>query len=398
MTEETKSVEQYLEDLEKGIESFNTKFEPVEMQFKTMTERIDALETKINTPETGAAPVVKDAEAEWTKAYCDYLHTGKQFDQEYFVGQVKDANPAKYKTLASDDLTTGGYFMPVTMSNRIIEALVNVDPFRGECAVETLRVGDTLEMLGEVGATLAAWTSERATRSATANLTLNKVSIPTHPMYAMPVLTQKMARMSSFDVEAWMVRKVTEYMGYLEGVAFLTGTGVGQPEGLITYAKSLAEGSTADERAIDSGATTSIPDTDCLISVQDLLDTRFQGNAKWYMARKTKTVLRKFTDGEGRYILQENITLGQPDTLFGKPIVYCDSMNTVSSGSTFTQEDIPIIYGDMRQAYQIVDVPNMISIRDEITTKGAVSLYTERMGVGGQVVNKLAYMALEIDT
>ena len=64
---ESKSVEQYLEDLEKGIETFNAKFEPINAQYKAMQERIDMLETKLNTPEAGplASPDVKAIDAAW---------------------------------------------------------------------------------------------------------------------------------------------------------------------------------------------------------------------------------------------------------------------------------------------------------------------------------------------
>jgi HK97 family phage major capsid protein len=394
MVEETKSVEQYLADLEKGIETFNTKFEPIEAQYKTMTERIDALETKMNTPEAGAAPTVKDVEVDWEKAYDRYLLTGKGYDQEYFVNQMKDFAPEKVKLLSSEVLTTGGYFMPASRSARIIERLLLLDPFRAAASTETLNVGDTLEFVTETGAVLAGWTSERAARAATLNETFGLLSIPTHPMYAMPQLTQKMARQASFDVEAWHMRRVSEYFAQIEGVAFISGTGSGQPEGMRT--RCTAQTGT---RTTPSGALTTIPDYDCIMNVQDTLADRYQANASWIMSRGTKNVLRKMSDGMGHYILEPSVTVGQPDTMLGKPIVYMPSMPApaILTG-IYAGHDIALIYGDFKQAYQIVDIPGMISIRDEITTKGQISLYVERMGVGGQVVDDLAYVGLEVDT
>jgi HK97 family phage major capsid protein len=400
--QQTKSIENYLEDLEKGIKTIDTKYESFADNFRTIDERIAAVETKMNTPEGGLAPEVKDVENDWAKAYYKWFIQGKNFDQETYVNQIKDADPEKYKTLSSDNLTTGGYWMPPTRSAKIIEALLILDPFRAAAAVETLSVGDTLEMVREVEGTLAGWTSERGTRAATANMTLGMVSIPAHPMYAMPVLTQKMARMSSFDVEAWHQRKVAEYFAYLEGVAFIAGTGVGQPEGIDVRAKALV-GATptallqGSDRSTNSGSATTIPDMDCLISMQDMLQDRYQANACWMMHRQTKSVLRRMTDGIGRYIVDENVNNSGLDTLFGKPILYMNSMTAPGTlPATYTVEDVPVIYGDMRQAYQIVDIPGMISIRDEITTKGQVALYVERMGVGGLVVDDLAFTCLRI--
>ena len=391
---ESKSIEQYLEQLEKGITSFNPKFESLEMSNKTMTERLDALETKMNTPEAGAAPQEKDLLNEWDQAYIKYIASGKDYDQDYFFDQTKDLLPESVKTIVSTSLPSGGYFMPPTRSAKIVESLLVLDPFRALASTTTLNVGDVLEMVTETSAVLGGWTSEVGTRTQTANLTFGLIKIPTHPMYAMPFITQKMARQASFDVEAWHQRKITEYFAYLEGVAFIAGTGVGQPEGLRVRATSQI-----GTRTTFSGAATTIPDYDCLMNVQDMLADRYQPNASWIMDRSTKNTIRKMQDGMGNYILQENVLLGQPDSLFGKPIYYMDSMPTATAGA-YTQHDIPIIYGDFKQAYQIVDIPGMISIRDEIThkTTGIIDLYVQRMGVGGQVIDDLAYVGLEIDT
>jgi HK97 family phage major capsid protein len=85
------------------------------------------------------------------------------------------------------------------------------------------------------------------------------------------------------------------------------------------------------------------------------------------------------------------------DMLLGKPIVYMPAMQNVAAAVSAVDQ-MPIAYGDFTEAYTIVDNPGMYSIRDEITTKGAVSLFTERLGVGGGVVNELAYVMLEIST
>ena len=397
---ESKSVEQYLEDLEKGIETFNAKFEPINAQYKAMQERIDMLETKLNTPEAGplASPDVKAIDAAWRKDYLNYILTGKSFDQDTHIEAYKDAVPEFAKEMISTNLTTGGYWMPATISQRIIDAIVNISPFRQLASVETLRVGDTLEMVTEVGAVLAGWTSESTVgRAATLTDTLGKLIIPTHPMYAMPTLTQKTARQASVDVEAWLVRKVAEYMAFLEGHDFILGNGVGMPEGINTRGVAHIAANTA-ARHTHSGAAVTIPDLDGVIDMQDKLYDRYQANASWLMHRTTKSVLRRLTDGMGRYVLEENVQVGQPDRLFGKPIYYMPDMSTVTTPPiTFTAQQIPIIYGDIRACYQIVDVPGMVQIRDEISTKGLVQLYTEKLGTGGQVVDDNAFVVMSVE-
>jgi HK97 family phage major capsid protein len=151
-----------------------------------------------------------------------------------------------------------------------------------------------------------------------------------------------------------------------------------------------------------TGTSAAINDFDVLITMQEALPEIYQQNACWIMNRSTKAYLRKFQDGMGRYMIEDNVQqqyglsseLPGPsrDMLFGKPIVYSPSMPNIGS-STY-----PIAYGDFTEAYTIVDNPGIYTIRDEITTKGAVSLFTERLGVGGGAVNELAYTVLTCQT
>ena len=343
----------------------------------------------METGDGGLPEEVKTIEAEWTKTVVNYVRGGHAFDQNHYIGEIKDIYPEYVKSFASDTLTTGGYWFPPTMLSRMIELQLALSPFRQLASVERLTVGDTLEVLAEVGTMAAGRVAERGTRSATTTMTLAKKVIPTDPIYAMPALTQKMARLAAFNLESWIARKVAEYYAYAEGVEFISGTGAdGQCEGLMT--RAAASGTSVV--SVNSGAASSIPDMDCLIEMQDTLGAngeKYMSNASWIMKRSTKTVLRKMMDGNGRYILEENVTKGQPDTLFGDPIYYMPAMDTAIVASHY-----PIAYGDFRQAYQIVDVPETVVVRDEVTTKGWISLYNERMGLGGGVIDDLAYVAL----
>ena len=411
---ETKSVEQLLNELQTGMTDYNSKmstdFDEFKAGQKTFNDRIDAIETKLNkAPGVVGNDKDDDIEMKWNSDFerslwqKGYLYNELDYIKEYVATHSKQEVPEYLKTIAGNDLSSGGYWLTPTISNRIIEKILLLSPMRNICSVETLRNGDELVMLGEAGTMPAGWTSERGSRASTDNMTLTEMRIPTHPMYAMPIMTQKMARIAAFDVEGWMTRKVAKYMAYLEGVAFVTGTGAGQPEGIITAANE--SGTSVVE--VDSGSASTIADFDCLIDVQETLPEQYQANACWVMNRATKAVLRKFQDGMGRYMLEENVqqqygisseVMGKStDMLFGKPIVYVPAMQDIKAAVNSVAQ-LPIAYGDFQEAYTIVDNPGIYTIRDEITTKGAVSLFTERLGVGGGAVNELAYVVLGIST
>lgn len=408
MAVEAKTMDQLVSEMSIGVADLNTKMSTKLDEFglaqKTLNDRMDTLETKGNMP-PGLVAKEKgdDIEEKWMAEYQHYLFTKSGYDEltwikEYVATHTKREVPDYIKTIAANDLTTGGYWMPSTMSNRIIEVIINTSPIRSIASVETLQNGDELTMVQEVGTMPCGWTSEVGARPATANMTLAEVKIPTHPMYAMPLMTQKMARLAAFNVESWMTRRVTEYYGFLEGVAFVTGSGTGRPQGLQTAANKAG----TNVVHVDSGAAATLPDFDCLINCQEHLPEQYQSNATWIMNRATKAGLRMMQDGLGRYILEENVMMGygvnatpiSRDLLFGKTITYVPAMQNVGAAVGGVNVK-PIMYGDFREAYTIVDNPGIYTIRDEITTKGLVSLFSERLGVGGGVVNEAAYIPIE---
>jgi HK97 family phage major capsid protein len=403
---EEKTMEQLIVELQTGVNDYSTKMEKqLADSQKLINDRLDKIETKQNTPPGGAAAVTdkKDIEGEWSTELVKYMWTKSGFDQlkyihEYVDTHTKSEVPDYLKTIAANDLTTGGYWLTPTVSNRILETILLIDPMRSVCSVETLRNGDELTMLGEVGTFPCGWTTEQGARAATANMTLTEKRIPSHPMYAMPLMTQKMARIAAFDVEGWMTRRVARSFANLEGIAFVSGNGVGQPEGILTAARRTGTAITHTA----TGAAASITDFDVLIDMQESLNEVYQQNAVWLMNRSTKAYLRKFQDGMSNYMLESNVQLNygvnavprSGDMLFGKPIIYVPSMDNVGAAVGGVNR-MPIAYGDFAEAYTIVDNPGMYTIRDEITTKGAVSLFTERLGVGGGVVDEAAITFLE---
>jgi HK97 family phage major capsid protein len=396
MAVEAKTMEQLVSEMSIGVADLNTKMSSKLDEFglaqKSLTDRMDTLETKGNMP-PGLVAKEKgdDIEEKWMEDYQHYLFTKSSYDEltwikEYVATHTKRETP------------TGGYWMPSTMSNRIIEVIVNTSPIRSIASVETLQNGDELTMVQEVGTMPCGWTSEVGAKPATANMTTAEVKIPTHPMYAMPLMTQKMARTAAFNVESWMTRRVTEYYGFLEGVAFVTGSGTGRPQGVLTAANKAA----TNVVHVHTAAAATIPDFDCLIDCQEHLPEQYQSNATWIMNRATKAALRMMQDGLGRYILEQNVMMGygvnatpiSRDMLFGHPITYVPAMQNIGAAVGGVNVK-PIMYGDFREAYTIVDNPGIYTIRDEVTTKGLVSLFSERLGVGGGVVNEAAYVPLE---
>ena len=81
-------------------------------------------------------------------------------------------------------------------------------------------------------------------------------------------------------------------------------------------------------------------------------------------------------NADGEYFLQRDITKAAADTLFGYEIVINEDMADIP---TTTEAGVaPILFGDFKRAYTIIDRTGVSTIRDAITVKGSVQFYTRR--------------------
>jgi HK97 family phage major capsid protein len=297
------------------------------------------------------------------------------------VQEMQALLPAEYKAMAVSQDIYGGYWVPPQLSDRLILYMYRFNPFRQIANVVTLPNSDVYEMVRETNAPEVEWIAERGTRAETGTTVLAKERIVTHSMYCYPKNTTKILRLASFNVEQWLMESVSRRMAWYEGVSFISGTGAGQPQGI--------NNSIALPQYVTSGSATTIPDLDPLICMQDTLLEQYQPEACWIMNRGTKSLLRQMKDALGRYILEPAVIAGQPDSLFGKPIYYMAAMPAVTTGSA------PIIYGNFKEAYTIVDNPAIQTIQDPFTAPGFVK-YLFQKDVGGSAVNPQAAIRLVI--
>ena len=385
------------------VNGATTKIDGIMEHFKTeelsRKEQMDVLSTKVDDALTAhnrtdipsGLSHKEELIALQNKDFQDWAMRGKEYQETEYA----ELGSFEKKMLSSDNLRTGGHWMPTTMYNAILEVVVRIDPMRAIANVVQLQDGDTLEGLYESGTLDASWTSERATVTEKDTPEIDKWQIPTHPMYVFPKITQKMARLGAFNVEQWLLGKYANAFAYLEGNAFLNGTGVGQPMGLMTVANK--DNTTVDH--IVTGANTSITSFDCLKEMKATLDEQYQAGASWIMNRSTFLVLDQMTDAIGHYMIQDSVSAGNDAygtpgqaQLLGKPVHFMYHMD-----SAVVEDHLPIAYGDFSKAYTVVDAPGAFVVRDEQTDFGRIIFKTERLGVGGDVIDTDAYNVLLVD-
>jgi HK97 family phage major capsid protein len=101
--------------------------------------------------------------------------------------------------------------------------------------------------------------------------------------------------------------------------------------------------------------------------------------------------MRKFKDGQGQYLWQPSLQAGTPESMMGYPIVRMEDISAVAANS------YSLAFGDLQQAYQIVDRVGIRVMRDPFTSKPYVKFYTTKR-TGGGLVNYEAIKLLKFGT
>lgn len=338
---------------ETDFKAYQEKSQAEELKIK---EKIDALEIKLKT--AAIAGMVGDAKERSleTKAFLNYIRKG-------FIA------PEEQKLMRVSEDVTGGYIAPIEFRARLIELLTELSPIRQIASVETIS-GSGVEFPKEgVDTVTAAWPDESLV-AGDYKFAMEKFE----PFELRALITPKRTLLedATFNVEEYIQRKTAEKFAKKEGAAFIAGNGVSKPEGLLANA-SIA--------AVPSGDANLLT-ADGIIKLIYAVPDYYAKNGKFVMQRSTVLAIRLFKEATtNRYLWEPSYQAGQPSTLLGYPIIEAVDMPAVAAGSW------PILFGDFRAAYMIVDRADVVMQRllEVYATQGLVGfLFWKR--VDAQVI------------
>lgn len=154
---------------------------------------------------------------------------------------------------------------------------------------------------------------------------------------------------SAFDVETFLARKLGERIGRRSARAWITGTGVDQPEGLTTNAPVGKQGTT--------GQTTSIIYAD-LIDLEHSMDPAYRNNgARFVLSDGLLKSIRKIVDSQQRPLWVPVPATGMPATINGIPYTVENSMPVPAANA------ISLLYVNPPAAFIIRTVLGVQTVR-----------------------------------
>lgn len=389
VTEKLGKIEQTLASFEDANQKATAAVLEAKKAAEEEKKHIDELEAKLNrlSLKGSSDPVERKAELKakvesWARAVVGANLVGVSNladDQRKALEEVA----AEYKAMGIANDTTGGYLAPAEYIREIIKGVTDVSPVRSLARVRQT-ASKAIMIPKRTGQFAAQWVADQGTKSETDGLRYGMWEIPTHEMFALIDISNQNLEDSAFNMESEISFEATEQFAVAEGAAFVSGTGVGRPEGIL-----VASGVTGN----NSGTATTIADVDGqangLLTLKYSLKSSYARNANWIMNRTTLGSVRKLKDSQKGYIWQPGIAMGAPNTIDGDPYVEVPDMPSEGAGL------VPVAYGDFARAYTLVDRIQMEMLRDPYTqATGGNIRFIFRRRLGGQVTLAEAFKKL----
>jgi HK97 family phage major capsid protein len=345
------------------IESDLDKYADMEKNVKAQADSTKAnqeamarLETIISRPDFGKGSPV---ESKAVQVFDKWLRKGKD-----------SLAPEELKVLTVSNDNTAGYLAPPEYVREIIKGIVEYSPIRSIARVRTT-TNRSVQVPKRTGEFAAQWVAEEGARAETTGYSVGLEEIPAHELYALVDISEQELEDSVFNLESEMNAEFVEQFAKAEGNAFVSGNAVGKPQGLLTNANvnNVAKGGAA-------------LDGDSMISAAHNVKAEYGRNGTYVMNRSTVSAVRKLKDGGGQYIFQPGLyQMGVGSNILGHPIVEATDMPNVAGGTK------PVLFGDFRRGYMIVDRVNLSIMRDPFTQAASGNVrYLARRRVGGQVI------------
>lgn len=371
-----------------------TQYEAMENELQAVqrTQQIQSRNAAYNVvryPAGVPAPArnAGDDRTDLDRAFNHYLRTGRPNN---------DLTMAPTNAQGEDTSAGGGYLVPTSFRQKIVDRMVAFGGFGNEVETITTDTGSPLDFgtLDDTANT-GGIAAEHAAPASGADLVFGKKSLGSYRYTSagagsnLPLrVSTALIRDAAFDIEALVANKLAERIYRKQAPHWVTGTGVGEPLGI------LADSFTKD---VDLG-TADTPDYEDLVNLEDALDAAYEPNAKWLMKKNTWSQLRLIVDTAGRPIIQDStagISGRPPRQLLGYPVVLDQAAPTLSSaGITF-----PVAFGDFRESYvrRFVGGVNVLVNPYSRQANGEIE-YTGEMYADGLVQNRNSYVILRNNT
>ena len=306
---------------------------------------------------------------------------GEFFQKVYEAGNGLGIDPRLMHTrnLGESFGDAGGFlvpeeFRPDLMMIPLEQSIIRPRAFTMPMSSQSLRipaVKDTSHATNVFGGVSASWGSEAEDISSSTNQpAFGQVVLDAHKLTGYTVVSNELVQDSAIAVDTLLSRMFGEAIAYFEDVAFISGTGAGQPQGilnsecLVTVAKETGQ-----------AATTILKEN--LDKMYARLLPSSHGNAVWIANPDIFPQLASLSQSVGTGggpVWVSQMAGGPPTSIYGKPVIFTEKAQTLGTVGDIMLVDLSYYLIGDRQALTTSASPHV-----RFTTQETVFLFSERL-------------------
>lgn len=220
-------------------------------------------------------------------------------------------------TMSVGTSAQGGYTVPTEVATSVADALKDFGGMRAVSEVFRTAQGNDINFPTSDGTSETGELIGENTTATGADPSFGVVTLKTYKFSSKVVACPfELLQDSSIDMEAFIKARLVTRLGRVTNTYFTTGTGTGQPNGIVTAAAAGKVGTT--------GQTVTVIYDD-LVDLVHSVDPAYRnlGRCKFMMNDSSLKVIRKLKDSSGRPIFMpgyDGLGGSFPDTLLGHQI------------------------------------------------------------------------------
>ena len=271
--------------------------------------RLEEMAAEISGKKADPSAEARKQAAAYNAAFWDTMHTGMA------QNSLKEGSDG-----------AGGYLVPDTFEDKLVERLTEKNVLR--------RIGRTLQTTQKLKIPVvlkdgdAVWTGEGEDYTLD-TAEYDQVEIDAYKLATSILASDEMLEDGGIDLEAHILKAFGDIVGDAEEEAFLHGDGNGKPVGLLNQ--------------VSVGAVTENVGTvtlDDMINMEHSVPAPYRQNATWLMSEDVYRTLRQIRHYRGYPLWEYGLAEGEPEKLFGYPVMTSEFMDAVAPGSK------SVLFGD----------------------------------------------------
>lgn len=257
--------------------------------------------------------------------------------------EIMPERPVDFRTLSKLTAAAGLNTVPTAFYDRIIAHLIETAAIMqaGPTVLQT-GSGESIQVPKTTGHSSAAIVTEGAPIGAS-DPAFGQITLGAYKYGLLIQVSRELITDTGADLEGYLSMQAGRALGNAFGQHAMTGTGTGQPRGVVTDATLGKTGGTGV-----AGAPTADDLVDLFYSV--IAPYRNSSAARWIIRDASVAAIRKLKDTTGQYIWSPGLATnstgpGATDTLLGKPVLTDPGVAAVALSAK------SVVFGDMSQYF-----------------------------------------------